>query len=166
MRAFIFLIRNGWDTCHSIATWSKRLGVQVKSEQHDWWGVDDRKWELLVEQLVRTDTIFSQAADEVKHIHRHLDRAAVEWIVTMREGLHLTQTSPDYIHLVRFEDLTSQPDETLSALCDFCELPTDATFREYARRTLHPVPARKPFDIHPKIAPLFHDTMREMGYNT
>ena len=76
----------------------------------------------------------------------------------MREGLRLMQASPDYIHLVRFEDLTSQPDKTLSALCDFCKLLTDTTFREYARQTLHPVPARKPFDIHPKIAPLFHDT--------
>ncbi len=161
---FIFLVRNGWDTCHSIATWSKRLGVHINGEKHDWWGVNDRKWRLLVEQLVKTDSVFSQATDEVERFERHLDRAAVEWIVTMREGLHLMQTSPDYIHLVRFEDLTSQPDETLSALCDFCELPTDATFREYARQTLHPVPAQKPFDVHPKIAPLFWDVMAKLGY--
>ena len=163
---FIFLVRNGWDTCHSIATWSKRLGVHINGEKHDWWGVNDRKWRLLVEQLVKTDSVFSQATDEVERFERHLDRAAVEWIVTMREGLHLMQTSPDYIHLVRFEDLTSQPDETLSILCDFCELPTDTTFRKYAQQTLHPVPPRKPFDVHPKIAPLFYDTMREVGYNT
>ena len=163
---FIFLARNGWDTCHSIATWSKRLGVQVNSERHDWWGVDDRKWRLLVEQLVRTDPVFSQTADEVKHIERHLDRAAVEWIITMQEGLHLMQTSPDYIHLVRFEDLTSQPDQTLSALCNFCELPTDTTFQEYARQTLHPVPARNPFDIHPKIAPVFHEMMGKLRYSS
>ena len=163
---FIFLVRNGWDTCHSIATWSKRLGVQVNSEKHDWWGVDDRKWKLLVEQLVKTSPIFSQTSDEVKDFERHLDRAAVEWIVTMREGIHLMQTSPDHIHLVRFEDLTSQPDKTLSALCDFCELPMDTTFRKYARQTLHPVPPRKAFDIHPKIDSLFRDTMRGIGYNT
>ena len=163
---FIFLVRNGWDTCHSIATWSKRLGVHINGEKHDWWGVDDRKWRLLVEQLIKTDSVFSQTADEIKKFDRHLDRAAVEWIVTMREGLRLMRTSPDYIHLVRFEGLTSQPDETLSALCDFCELPTDATFREYARHTLRPVPAKESFDMHPKIAPLFHDTMRKVGYNT
>ena len=163
---FIFLVRNGWDTCHSIATWSKRLGVHINDEKHDWWGVNDRKWRLLVEQLVKTDSVFSQTADEIKKFDRHLDRAAVEWILTMREGLHLMQTSPDDIHLVRFEDLTSQPDETLLTLCDFCELPTDATFREYARQTLRPVPAKEPFDMHPKIALLFHDTMRKVGYNT
>ena len=162
---FIFLVRNGWDTCHSIATWSKRLGVQVNNQKHDWWGVNDQKWRLLVEQLVRTDPIFSHVADEVKRIDRHLDRAAVEWVITMREGLHLMQTVPDCVHLVYFEDLTSQPDETLSALCDFCELSTDATFQEYARQTLHRVPARKPFDIHPKISPIFHETMAKLRYD-
>ena len=163
---FIFLVRNGWDTCHSIATWSNRLGVHVNGEKHDWWGVQDRKWRLLVEQLVKTDPILSKIADEVKHFERHLDRAAVEWIVTMQEGIRLMESSSDCTHLIRFEDLTAKPDETLSALCDFCELPTDNRFREYARQTLHPVPARKPFDIHGEIAPMFYETMKELGYKT
>lgn len=163
---FIFLVRNGWDTCHSIAIWSARLGVQGNGEKHDWWGVADRKWRLLVQQLVKTDVLFSEMADEIKHFERHLDRAAVEWIVTMQEGLRLMQASPDCIHLVRFEDLTAEPDKTLVALCDFCELPTDNMFREYARQTLHPVPPRKPFDVHPEIATIFHDTMEKLGYNT
>ena len=163
---FIFLVRNGWDTCHSIATWSERLGVQVSGEKHDWWGINDRKWRLLVEQLVKTDPALSEISDEIKHFEQHLNRAAVEWIVTMQEGLRLMQTSSDYIHLLRFEDLTSQPDKTLAALCEFCELSTDNTFREYARRTLHPVPAKKPFDVPAKIAPIFHDTMAKLRYET
>ena len=162
---FIFLVRNGWDTCHSIATWSERLGVQVNDEKHDWWGVDDRKWRLLVEQLVKTDPALSEVTDEIKRFERHLDRAAVEWLVTMREGIRLMQASSDYIHLLRFEELTLEPDKTLAALCDFCELPTDDTFHEYARQTLHPLPAKTPFNVHPKIAPIFHDTMRELRYN-
>ena len=163
---FIFLVRNGWDTCQSIATWSKRLGVQVNGEKHDWWGVEDRKWRLLVEQLVKTDPVLSEIADEIAHFDQHLDRAAVEWIVTMREGIRLMEASPACTYLVRFEDLTAKPDETLSALCDFCELPTDDTFRAYARQTLHPVPARKPFDIHPKIAPTFYETMEELQFSS
>ena len=162
---FIFLVRNGWDTCHSIATWSKRLGVEIKGEKHDWWGINDRKWKILTEQLVKTDSLFTEIADVVKHFERHLDRAAIEWIITMQEGLRLLQASPDCTHLVRFEDLTAKPDETIAELCSFCELPTDNTFREYARQTLHPVPARKPFDLHPKIAPIFHDTMEKLRYN-
>ena len=163
---FIFLVRNGWDTCHSIATWSKRLGVRVNGKKHDWWGINDRKWQLLVEQLVKTDPIFSQVADEIQCFEQHLDKAAVEWIVTMQEGIRLLQTLPDCVHLVRFEDLTTEPDEILTTLCNFCELPTDNTFGEYARRTLYPVPARKPFDIHPKIATIFHDTMGKLRYDS
>ena len=162
---FIFLVRNGWDTCQSIATWSKRLGVHRNGEKHDWWGVEDRKWRLMVEQLVKTDPVLSEIADEVKHLDRHLDRAAVEWIVTMRAGIRLMETSSDCTHLVRFEDLTAKPDETLSALSDFCELPTDDIFQEYARQTLHPVPARKPFDIHRDLAPIFLETLEVLGYN-
>ena len=163
---FIFLVRNGWDTCHSIANWSKRLGGEVNGEKHDWWGVNDRKWELLVEQLVKTDSIFAKIADEIKQFERHLDRAAVEWIITMQEGLRLMQTTSDCIHLVRFEDLTLEPDKTLATLRDFCELPADSKFSEYARQTLHPVPAREPFDIHLKIAPIFHDIMEELRYDS
>ena len=162
---FIFLVRNGWDTCQSIATWSKRLGVHRNGEKHDWWGVEDRKWRLLVEQLVETDSTLAEIADKVRHFERHLDRAAVEWIVTMQEGIRLMDTSPDCTHFVRFEDLTAKPDETLAALCDFCELPTDNTFQAYARQTLHPVPARKSFDIHPEIAPIFLEIMEELQYN-
>lgn len=163
---FIFLVRNGWDTCHSIANWSQRLSVEINGEKHDWWGVNDRKWRLLVEQLVKTDPVFAEIADEVKHFDRHLDRAAIEWTVTMQEGLRLLQESPDCIHLLRFEDLTAEPDEALDKLCSFCELSPDNTFREYARQTLHPVPARKPFDLHPKIATIFHDTMEQLRYNS
>ena len=83
----------------------------------------------------------------------------------MREGIRLIESSPDYTYCIRFEDLTAKPDEVLSALCDFCELPTDTTFREYARQTLHPVPARAQFDIPPKIAPIFLETMEELQYN-
>ena len=163
---FIFLVRNGWDTCHSIANWSQRLGVEVNGEKHDWWGVNDRKWRLIAEQLVKTDPVFAEIADEVKHFDRHLDRAAIEWTVTMQEGLRLLQESPDCIHLLRFEDLTAEPDEALDKLCSFCELPPDNTFREYARQTLYPVPARKSFDLHPKIATIFHDTMKQLRYNS
>ena len=162
---FIFLVRNGWDTCQSIAAWSKRLGVEVNGEKHDWWGVNDRKWRLIVEQLVETDPVFSEIAGEIKQFERHFDRAVVEWIVTMQEGLRLMQDSANGIHLVRFEDLTLEPDKTLAALCDFCELPMDRTFQEYARKTLHPVPARKPFDLHPKITPVFFGLMEQLKYS-
>ena len=162
---FIFLVRNGWDTCHSIANWSKRLGVHVNSDKHDWWGVNDRKWKLLVDQLVPTDADLKSIAEDVQNFDRHLDRAAVEWVLTMREGLHLMKNFPDSIYKIHFEQLTSKPEETLAPLCESCELPSDRTFLNYARHTLNMVPPREPFDLHPKIAPIFYDTMSRLRYN-
>lgn len=163
---FVFLIRNGWDTCHSIAAWSERLGVQVNGETHDWWGVNNRKWEMLVDQLVATDIEFKDIVEDVRKFDRHLDKASVEWIVTMREGLNLKQNSNDCTYTVRFEELTTMPEETLLHLCEFCELPLDKTFLNYALHTLNRVPPRVPFDLHPKIAPIFYDTMSRLGYNS
>ena len=162
---FIFLVRNGWDTCHSIANWSKRLGAQVNGEKHDWWGVDDRKWKLIIDQLVTTDADLKNIVEDVKNFDRHLDRASVEWVLTMREGLHLMQNLPNCTYIIHFEKLTSTPQEVLSPLCEFCELLTDTTFLNYAQHTLKPVPPREPFDLHTKIAPIFYDTMSRLGYN-
>lgn len=162
---FIFLIRNGWDTCHSIAAWSERHGIYNNDETHDWWGVNNRKWELLVEQLVSTDIDMQGIAADVRDFDEHIDKAAVEWVVTMREGLRILETTSDCIFTVRFEDLTSNPDKVLPELCEFCDLQQDATFLEYARNTLKPVPPRNQFDLHPKLAPFFNDTMARLGYN-
>ena len=78
---FIFLVRNGWDTCHSIANWSKRLGVQRQwRESMTGGGLKTGNGTSWLEQLVKTDPAFSEIADAVKHFDRHLDRAAIEWI--------------------------------------------------------------------------------------
>lgn len=163
---FIFLIRNGWDTCQSIAAWSERHTVQNNDEKHDWWGVNNRKWELLIEQLVYTDLDMQEIAAEVSNFDQHIDRAVVEWVVTMREGLRLLETSSDCVYRVCFEELTSKPDEVLRELCDFCNLQSDTTFLEYARKTLHPVPPREHFNLHPKMEQIFNDTMARLGYNS
>ena len=163
---FIFLIRNGWDTCRSIASWSERYGVYNNEGTQDWWGVNDRKWKLLVEQLVYTDIEFQEVAEEVSSFDQHLDRAVVEWVVTMQEGLRLLETRSECIYTVRFEELTTNPSEVLPNLCEFFDLPLDTTFLKYAQHTLHPVPPRAYFDLHPRIAHFFHDTMAKLEYNT
>lgn len=48
----VAITRDGVDTCASVTLWSQREGEDAGAERHDWWGRDDRKWRLLVEQLV------------------------------------------------------------------------------------------------------------------
>ncbi|WKZ15385.1 MAG: sulfotransferase [Candidatus Jettenia caeni] len=161
---FLFLVRNGWDTCRSIEGWSENMGVVIDGVKHDWWGMNKRKWHLLVNQLIENDPAFSQIQEVVKNFQNHTDMAAVEWILTMREGLSLLGKYPDSVQMVRYEDLTQHSSDILTSIIDFCELPPDDIFFEYATKTLHPTSTRKFFNLHPVIQPLFNETMERMGY--
>lgn len=161
---FIFLVRNGWDTCSSIQNWSRRLGVETESETHDWWGVNNRKWKLLLDQVVSKDDAFESIFQEIKVISNHQDMAAVEWIVTMREGLRLVRQNQENVLMLKYEDLVASPESKMNELFSFCELPVDSVCVEYAAKTLSPVAKAKEFVIHPCLVPLFKQTMCELGY--
>jgi len=161
---FLFLVRNGWDTCVSISEWSKNKGKQFKGENHDWWGVDKRKWHYLVNQLVSRDPAFKSIFPEIRTFEEQTDMAAVEWIVTMREGLTLMKTMPDSIMMVRYEDLTCRPVQTLCNIFNFADLGMDRTCLNYGKHVLSPKSMRAPFDMHPSLRPIFDDTMRWLDY--
>jgi hypothetical protein len=160
----IFLVRDGWDAIHSIAAWSRREGEHVGQERHDWWGVEKRKWQLLVREIVNPDPTFSDAIDEITTSARHEDMGAVEWIATMREGLQLMQSTPEMVYQVRFERLIASPEPTLKDLLEFCELPEDPVLLRYAQRVVTPVPARPPLNLSPAIRDLFLETMQALNY--
>ncbi len=161
---FIFIARNGWDTCQSVKGWSKRFGTQTNGEIHDWWGVNHRKWHLLVNQLVATNPDFKGIVDEVKNLECQANRAAVEWIVTMREGLRLRQEWSDSVYMLHYEKFITQPHQSLTKLLEFCELPTDQAVFDYARQILSPTPPYTCSNLHPAIRPLFQETMTVLGY--
>jgi len=161
---FIFLVRNGWDTCSSIQNWSRRLGVSTESETHDWWGVNKRKWNLLLDQVVSKDNAFESIIQEIRGISDHQDMAAVEWIVTMREGLRLIRENQENVLMLKYEDLVASPESKMTELFYFCGLPVDSVCVEYAAKTLAPVANAKAFTMHPCIVTLFNQTMSELGY--
>ena len=161
---FLFLVRNGWDTCYSIDGWSKRLGIDINGETHDWWGVNKRKWKLLVDQVISMNPDFKNNMEEIRRIDCHTDMAAIEWTVTMREGLHLTEKFPDCVHMIRYEDMATNTLETIGKILEFCELSHDQKLFDYAVKTLSPVPSKKTFDLHPTVRPVFDETMAVLGY--
>ncbi len=101
----ILLLRNGADTCQSIAAWSENLG----GKDGGWWGRDRQKWHLLVEQLVAPDPYFAPALAQIRVLTRHVDMAAVEWIVTMREAARLQAEGASGLLVVRYEELVHDP---------------------------------------------------------
>jgi len=160
---FIFLVRDGWETCASINSWSKRHG-KSEGEIHDWWGANQRKWYLMLDQLVAPDPCFANAIEAIRGFDRHLDMAATEWVVTMREGLRVKREYGEAVHLLKYEDLVSAPETVLGELLDFCKLPADERFMSYAKATLKPAKPHAPYDLHQAILPLFRETLGELGY--
>lgn len=163
---FIFLVRNGWDSLSSTARWSKQQGREVDGVLEDWWGADRRKWNIMVDELVASDPDLSEHKDEIGNFTRQEEMAAVEWIVCMREGLKMMSSFPEATHLIRYEDLTQNPQKSLPELTEFCGLPEDKTFLEYAGKTL--VAGRthdRRVSLPPCIEPAFLKTLAELGYS-
>lgn len=162
---FLFLVRNGWDTCRSIDCWSDRLGSDSGDETHDWWGADGRKWQLILDQLVPEHADLAAHAGALRGLTNQTDMAALEWVLTMREGLALQQTHPDDVLRVDYEALCDSPRRQLTEILQFCELAVDdATCLDYAERTLTGNPPREPFALHEAVSGPFADTMNRLGY--
>lgn len=161
---FIFLVRNGWDTCFSIKRWSERQGISESNEIHDWWGVNNRKWKLLNQQIVVKEDAFKEIAHKVAAFSDHINMALVEWIVTMREGMRQLQKNGSSFLMVKYEDLTHAPRKTLLEISDFCDLPEDKIMFQYADQVIKPVKSHPHLEIDPIIYSLMNQTTKELGY--
>jgi hypothetical protein len=162
---FLFLVRNGWDTCHSIEEWSSRFGEQSGDETLDWWGANRRKWNLLVEQLVPEHPDLAKHAEVMRSWTSHTDMAAVEWVVTMREGMALLDQYPDDVLRMTYEELCAEPHRMLENMADFLGLSAnDGPFLRYGEGSLRPVAAKHPFMLDPSIEGAFLEMMQVLGY--
>lgn len=158
---FLFLSRNGIETCVSIRHWSERLGKQVGGETHDWWGADDRKWTLLLEQIVPEHLDLATHADKMASLD-HEARAAVEWILTMREGMRLVATDPQGTLHVPYAALCADPRGWAKRLETFLNLPGDAVFEEYAASTLTNPSRDLEMSLPDWLAPIFADVQARL----
>lgn len=163
---FLFLSRDGWETCASIEAWSGRLGRAEGGERHDWWGADDRKWHLLVEQIVPEHPDLAPHHAWLAALGDHRLRAAVEWIVTMREGLTLLEGAPmDVLH-VPYARLCADPAGMMDRIATFAGLSPDPVFRDYAARALKPPSAGAPFPLPDALRDAFEETQARLAEQT
>jgi len=162
---FLFLARNGWDTVHSIRTWSERLGVMKQEETHDWWGANDRKWTLLVSQLVSEHHDLAPHKEEIAGWSDHVDRATLEWIITMRAGISLAQSHPEDLLSIPFEAMCKEPAAWMERVCAFANLRDDPVFLKYASEKLSPIKPRDRVKLNPILVAPFDETMEQLGYS-
>lgn len=162
---FLFLVRNGYATCSSIAKWSTTHGQSGPGQTADWWGTDNRKWHVLVDELVRHDPELKHHVDSIATLNAHTAMAAVEWTLSMQEGLELLTRRPADTLMVRYEDLTTSPRDCLKQIFEFGGLAHDEVVLEYAEKTLRPVSEPTTIELPAAIKTSFDRTMKKLGYS-
>lgn len=158
----IVIIRNGADICRSIEAWSSRNGTT----QADWWGRNGQKWELLVDQLIRPDPHFAPLLPVLGQLTNQIDRAAVEWIASMRQAQDLQRNAAGDLHFIRYEDLVSDPAHHMQGILNFCGLSDDPVVIRYAKSTLRARSRYGAPNLHPVVQPLFEKAMADLGYSS
>lgn len=163
---FIFITRGGPDAVISVAKWSERFGTKSDTHNRDWWGRNDQKWHYLREQLILQDPAYQSVWSVANSDLDDINRAALEWIVTMREGLAQEQRYPHAVIRVAYETLLADPGGELVRLQQQCGLVPDPSVADYAKKRLYDNPAKGWPKLHPAVDALFRDTMIKLGYDT
>ncbi len=91
----------------------------------------DQKWDILwtqgvVERASNSDLVAMGLANE----HDHHVRAAVEWIVTMREAISLADDP--HAKVINYDEIVRCPRELIHEALGFCGLPASPRTEAYA----------------------------------
>ena len=160
---FIVILRDGVDTCSSVTHWSKNKGESKGGEIHDWWGRNDRKWKLLVDQVIPEHSDLLPLQSKLYNVKDHRDRAAVEWIVSMREACKV-QREHKSVLAIKYEELCTNTSIELDRVLTHCHLDSDPKFVAYANTVLDKIDAYKPLELMPELVESFCNVLRMMGY--
>ena len=161
----MFIYRNGWDASTSISTWSKLNTKTVKNnEVHDWWGKNNRKWNLLINQVAVKDTLLKNDLISLKNINDSNEKSVIEWLLTMNKGYELMNNEARSILSVKYEDLVENPDKELNKIFEYCNLRIENTVVDYAKSILKPNTPKQPFKIPEPFDKHFNNIMRKFNY--
>jgi hypothetical protein len=91
--------------------------------------------------------------------------AALEWILSMQEGLNLLEQYPNDVFRVDYELLCDSPREKMREIAEFMQLDlNDEKFYRYAEMTLRQNKPKPEFELDPIIKDTFMSTMHKLGY--
>ena len=131
----------------------------------DWWGKNDIKWDYLWKEFICSEQTFSKIRELGKDSIDDVNRAAIEWIVTMTIGQRQFEIHPEKILKVKYENLTRDTDNELNRIFKFCELSNDKLVYEYAKKRMFVNTPKKMPQLHPVIYQYFEKTMLDLGYS-
>lgn len=155
---FLLLVRSGADTCRSVAAWSARHATRSAGETHDWWGVERRKFRILVEQGAAREPDLAGHGAALLALTRPEDMAALEWILAMRAGFAARERHPERVLVVPYEELVARPRPTVARVLDFAVLASDERVLAYAERSAEPRARTGPLELAPLLRLPFERT--------
>ena len=161
---FIFLVRNGWDTAISIDNWSKKFGNKKNGDVLDWWGKNNRKWNLIYEQLVGMDEELNKISGKVIKNLSLREKAAIEWILTLKEGMKMIKKFPKDFTIIKYENLATDPALIIKQLMEFIDLKGDKTVIDYAEKALKPAKSKGVFKMDSEIELIFKRVLSNFNY--
>jgi hypothetical protein len=150
---FIHLLRNGLDVARSIGR---------KAQNEAWYGHKDYKWDLLV------DYAESQGLGELAR-SAEFDlflRGLLEWRLSVTTAKESLAKLPAEQHIeIRYENLLTQPETTISQLETFIGIPAFPDTHEFAQKTLEERNTNQ-ITLLPRMDVIAGDLLRELGYSS
>jgi hypothetical protein len=154
----VAITRQPWPTIASVGRWT---GTPSDVDA-DWWGVNDRKWQILWKEGVEGEPTNSDLADLDlgAQTDSHV-RAAVEWIVTMRAALML-DADDNHLKIISYEKLTEAPAATVGSLLEWLGLERRNATIAYAAEGLRPGRCCEPMPLAKPLCDLIDTTERSL----
>jgi len=153
---FIHLVRDGVDVARSIDRLSRDRGYGIvgKPDFNRWWGRAGSKWTALYTDGCANNYF----ADELPQLLSYESKGAYEWLVSLGEIDRWRSRLGDRLLEITYDELTSKPEQTLKAICEFLSLPADEKWIRRNRKRIDQ--ARRnygvPLVLPPKMAEAFN----------
>lgn len=158
----IFISRSGIDAVASIAKWTKDHKIGDAENIEDWWGRNDAKWQYICQQVLTLQP-YKTALGQVDLANiNQINRAALEWIITMDRGLDAINKHGEKILHVQYESLIKEPELFIESLFDYCELDNDRQVLEYVKSKIYQQREKPPPELLEPIARLFSLTQSRL----
>ena len=154
----IFISRSGNDAVASIAKWSEVNQRGNDENLEDWWGRDNAKWSYICEQLLNQGEYKKVLNGIELDSLDHVNRAALEWVVTMDRGLIALEQYNEKICHVRYEELLDRPIDFLENVFDYCEISNDPQVTEYVQEKIYKQQSKQAPTLFEPIKTLFDAT--------
>lgn len=161
---FVCPLRDGVDVVNSVAQWSTKKAMNIDGKTHNWWGKNDRKWELLVDQIVPEHKDLAHHQAKLRETNTEVDRAAVEWILTTRETLQLQANTNVPLQIIQFEELCANPTTILEQLFSWLDLSNDKLVLDFAQSHTRSAPTHGDVKLLPELVAPFRNTLDAAGY--